>query len=395
MIRLLQISDLHPNSKATFAGKVWNDPATGKNQSLTDFRKSLAFVHQVATSPKTKVDAVVIPGDVFDSVSPTMDEIQVVLEWIEAMSDVVPILVIPGNHDMGASGNMATALEPLKFRPNVFVMERPESRLLNFGEMAVRFFALPYPSKGRLLSNIEHQGKSTEELIALANQGLAAILRSFKLEFEPGVANVLLAHGSVMNAKVGEQPRSIANDIFLPLDELEAFTFVAIGHIHASQAVAKNVVYAGSIMRNSFGEESEYKGFNLIEINDPEEHAKVTFVENPHARKYATLDLSDLEFYHHNGETLDPEIVWRLKASMTPQDYQEKKAFIEQMAGTVPFFQIAVDLLEEDRARDASMSQMMSMEEALVRVLEHASDTERPVLVERHRGLVAEVEHAR
>lgn len=394
MIRLLQLSDLHPNSKATFAGKVWNDPATGKNQSLTDFKNSLAFVHQVATAPKTKVDAVVIPGDVFDSVSPTMDEIQVVLEWIEIMSDVAPILVIPGNHDMGTSGNMATALEPLKFRQNVFVMERPESLLLNFGDTSVRFFALPYPSKGRLLANIEHQGKSTEELIAIANQGLAAILRAFKTEFEQGIANVLLAHGSVVTATVGEQPRSIANDIFVPLEELKPFNFVAIGHIHASQAVAENVVYAGSLTRNSFGEEREYKGFNLVEIHDPEEYAKVTFIENPHARKYATLDFSDLEFYHHNSESLDPETVWRLKDSMTPSEYMDRKAFIESMAATVPFFQVAVELVEQDRARDASMSQLMSMDEALLKVLADMSDAERSTLLETHHGLVSEVNYA-
>lgn len=394
MIRLLQLSDLHPNSKATFSGKVWTDPATGRNQSLTDFRRSLEFVLAVATDASTKVDAVVVPGDVFDSVSPTMDEVQVVLEWIEAMSDEAPILIIPGNHDMGASGNMATALEPLKFRPNVFVMERPESRLLNFGGVSVRFFALPYPSKGRLLANVQNQGKSPEELIAIANQGLAAILRSFKMDFEPGIANILLAHGSVVNAKVGEQPRSIANDIFIPLEELKPFTFVAIGHIHARQAVAENVVYAGSLTRNSFGEEREYKGFNLVEIEGPADYAKVKFIENPHARKYATLDFSDLEFYHQNGESLDPETVWRLKDSMTPQDYMDKKAFIESMASTVPFFQVAVELVEQDRARDASMSQMMSMDEALLKVLSDMSDSEQAALLEKHHALVSEVNHA-
>lgn len=394
MIRLLQISDLHPNSKATFAGKVWNDPATGKNKSLTDFRNSLAFVHQVAINPKAKVDAVVIPGDVFDSVSPTMDEVQVVLEWIEAMADVAPILVIPGNHDMGTSGNMATALEPLKFRSNVFVMERPESRLLNFGDVSVRFFALPYPSKGKLLSNVEHQGKSTEELIAIANQGLAAILRSFKLEFEPGIANVLLAHGSVVTAKVGEQPRSITNDIFIPLDELTPFTFVAIGHIHAAQSVADNVAYAGSLTRNSFGEEAEYKGFNLVEIDPVTNAAKVKFIENPHARKYATLDYSDLEFYFRNDETLNPEIVWRLKDSMTPDEYQARKPIIEQLASTVPFFQVSVELVEQDRARDTSMSQMMSMDEALLKVLSDVSDDERASLLDKHHAFVSEVTNA-
>lgn len=392
MIRLLHCADLHPNSKATFAGKVWIDPVTGKNQSLTDFKTSLSFVYQIATLPSSRVDAVVIPGDIFDSVAPTMDEVQVVIQWIEVMSRTIPIIAIPGNHDIGASGSMATALEPLTLRHNVHIMERPGSLVLNLNGQAVRFFGLPYPSRGRLLATIEEKGRSPEEVTALINHGLASILRGFELDFEPGVPNVLLAHGSVSNAKVGEQPRSIANDIMIPVQELERFDYTALGHIHAQQQVGPTAWYCGSLLRQSFGEEREYKGFNLVEIENSS--AKVTFIENHHARKYATLDFSDLEFYHHNGESLDPETVWRLKDSMTPSEYMDRKAFIESMASTVPFFQTNVELIEQDRARDTSMSQLMSMDEALLKVLADMSDAERSTLLETHHGLVSEVNYA-
>lgn len=391
MLRLLHSADLHPNSKATFAGKVAVDPETGKNLSLTDFRKSGDFLCQIATAPETKVDAVVIPGDLFDSVQPTMDEVRLIVELIERLADDVPVVLVPGNHDMGTSGNMATALEPLTLRHNVHIIERPGSIVLNLGGQPVRFFGLPYPSRGRLLSTIEPQGKSPEEVTALINHGLASILRSFAMDFEEGVPNVLLAHGSVSGAKVGEQPRSIANDIMIPLQELERFTYTALGHIHAQQQVGPSAWYCGSLLRQSFGEELEYKGFNIVELCHGRP-VNVQFVENPHARKYATLDFSDLEFYHHNGETLNPETVWRLKDSMTPQDYMEKKAFIESMASTVPFFQVAIELIEQDRARDTSMSQLMSMDEALLKVLGDAPD--QSALVEKHHALVSEVSHA-
>lgn len=391
MIRLAHCADLHPNSKATFAGKVAVDPNTGKNLSLTDFRKSADFLCQVATAPETKVDAVVIPGDLFDSVQPTMDEVRLIVELIERVADEVPVVLVPGNHDMGTSGNMATALEPLTLRHNVHIIERPGSIVLNLGGQPVRFFGLPYPSRGRLLSTIDPQGKSPEEVTALINHGLASILRSFAMDFEEGVPNVLLAHGSVSGAKVGEQPRSIANDIMIPLPEVERFTYTALGHIHQQQQVGPSAWYCGSLLRQSFGEELEYKGFNIVELCHGRP-VNVQFVENPHARKYATLDFSDLEFYHHNGETLNPETVWRLKDSMTPQDYMEKKTFIESMASTVPFFQVAIELIEQDRARDTSMSQLMSMDEALLKVLGDAPDPS--ALLEKHHALVSEVSHA-
>lgn len=393
MIRLAHCADLHPNSKATFAGKVAVDPETGKNLSLTDFRKSAHFLCMTALSQDTRVDAVVIAGDLADSVQPSMDEVRVIVELVETLADEMPVVIISGNHDMGASGSMATALEPLKLRNNVHIMERPGSVLLDLNGTAVRFFGLPYPSRGRLLATIEEKGKSPEEVTALINHGLASILRGFELDFEPGVPNVLLAHGSVSNAKVGEQPRSIANDILIPLQELERFDFTALGHIHAQQQVGPTAWYCGSLLRQSFGEEREYKGFNLVEMMHGKP-AEVRFVENPHARKYATLDFSDLEFYHHNSESLDPETVWRLKDSMTPSEYMDKKAFIESMASTVPFFQVAVELVEQDRARDASMSQLMSMDEALLKVLADMSDGEQSALLEKHHGLVSEVNYA-
>ena len=392
-IRLLHSGDLHPNSKATFAGKVAVDPETGKNLSLTDFRRSAEFLCMAALSQDTRVDVALFAGDLLDSVQPSMDEVRVIVEMVETLADEIQVVVISGNHDMGASGSMATALEPLKLRQNVHIMERPGSLLLNLGGQPVRFFGLPYPSRGRLLATIEDKGKSPEEVTALINHGLASILRGFAMEFEEGVPNVLLAHGSVSNAKVGDQPRSIANDILIPLPELERFDYTALGHIHQQQQVGPAAWYCGSLLRQSFGEEREYKGFNIVEMMHGKP-AEVRFVENPHARKYATLDFSDLEFYHQNGESLDPETVWRLKDSMTPQDYMDKKAFIESMASTVPFFQVAVELVEQDRARDASMSQMMSMDEALLKVLSDMSDSEQSALLEKHHALVSEVNHA-
>lgn len=395
MIRLLHTADLHPNSKATFAGKVAVDPETGKNLSLTDFRRSAEFVCLTATAPKTKADAVVIPGDLFDTVLPTMDEVRVIVELIETLADDMPVILIPGNHDMGTSGTMATALEPLRMRANVHIMERPGSVLLDFNGQAVRFFGLPYPSRGKLLASLDHAGKSPEEITALINHGLASILRSFAVTFEPGVPNVLLAHGTVSTATVGEQPRAISNDIMLPLEELNRFDYCALGHIHKHQQVGPTAWYCGSLLRQSFGEESEYKGVNLVEIDPDMQHGRVTFVENPHARVYGTLTYEDLEFYETNGEVLNPSTVWRVKDTMTPEEYQSRKPLIDRMAASVPFFQVSIDLIEQDRARDAGMSQLLTMEEALMRVLDQASDAERSALVEKHRVLVGEVEHAR
>lgn len=385
MLKLLQISDIHPNSNATFAGKTLIDAATGKNQSLSDLNRSLEFTFRAATD----CDAVIIPGDVFDSVKPTMDEVQVILGWLEAVASEMPVVIIPGNHDMAVSPNMATALEPLKWRSNVFVLEKPGSVLLELNGQHVRIHGLPYPMKGRLLAQEGFGEKSPEEITAVINQGLAAILRSFRTEFEPSVPNVLLAHGSVANCLVGDQPRSLAHDILIPLEELHGFDYCALGHIHQNQQIADNTWYSGSLMRNGFGEERERKGFNLVEITAGKA-PKVTFVENPHARRYRTLSAIDLTDELLSGP-LDPETVWRFKDALNPGDYQTLKPILERLQTETPLFQLDVELISEDRARDAGMAQCLTMEQALGRALVGNTEADLADMMEKHQLLVEEV----
>ncbi len=394
MIRLLHLADLHPSSSQTFAGKLLTDPETGKNQALTDLRRSLQFVLETATAPETRCDAAVIAGDVFDTVKPTMDEVQVVLDWIDALAKEMPVDIIAGNHDMATSGVMATALEPLKLRPLIQVFEQPGSIIHNVHGKRFKVFALPYPTRARLLSLSVHDGKSPEELTAIINQGLKAIVRGFHQEFESRVPNVLLAHGSVANAKVGDQPRSLAHDILLPAEEFRAFTYVGLGHIHQWQMVGDNACYPSSLMRQSFGEEHEAKGFNLVELSeDPQLLPVVQFVENPHARVYTTLGPADLVAAFDEGVGvrggLNPEGVWRFKARLTPEEYDHWKPELDRLKAQTPLFQIDVELDTEDRARDAGMSAVMSAEDALTRALSgKVTEEELPELLNKHRLLV-------
>lgn len=383
MFKLLHVSDIHPNSNATFAGKVAIDPDTGKNLALTDLRKSLDCVFN--TVRDLKCDAVLIPGDVFDTVKPTMDEVAVIVEWIELIAEEAKVLIIPGNHDMAVSPNMATALEPLRWRLNIDVMFRPDSICWKIqNDYFVRLFGLPYPSKAQLLTALGTEGKSPEEITAIINHGLASILRGFKAQFDGDDFNILLAHGSVAQCKVGDQPRSLAHDILIPLDELQGFDYVALGHIHQSQQVAPNAWYSGSLMRNGFGEEHEPKGFNLVEIERGAPPV-VTFIENPHARRYKTLCAQDIPM------VLEPATVWRFKDQLNEGDYQTLKPLLQQMQDDTPFFQMDVELVKEDRTRDAGMSKCLTTEEALQRIIKVHGEHEVLALMEKHRALTEEV----
>jgi exonuclease SbcD len=392
MIRLLHLGDLHPNNAATFSGKTVLDPETGLNQSLTDLRRSLHFVYGVATAPETRCDAALLTGDLFDSPRPHANEVRAIIDFVIRLADEMPVVIISGNHDISQNPQDATALECLAGISNVFLRERPDTQVLELQGERVRICCLPYPTKGRLLTQEIAKDAAPEQVTAFINDGLAAILRSFQLELLPGELSVLLAHGSVSNAKVGEQPRSLAHDILIPLQECEGFNYVALGHIHQPQQVGPNAWYSGSLMRQSFGEEQENKGFNLVSL-EPGRPAHVAFIHNPHAREYSTIGYSDyLTVMDEGGGPLAKHIVWRFKAQLTSEQWQGCKPMIDKWQQECPYFQVDVELISEDRARDAGMSQCLTMEDALTRALAGTIDqAEIPSVFEKHQQLVQEV----
>lgn len=394
MIRALHLGDLHPNNSQTFAGKTVLDPETGLNQALTDLRRSLHFVYDVATAPETRCDVALLTGDLFDSSRPHANEVRVLVDFVIRLADEMPVIIISGNHDISQNPQDATALECFSGIENVFVYERPGSRYIEIRDAKIKFCCLPYPTKGRLLTQDIARDASPEQVTAMVNDGLAAILRSFQMELLPGERAILLAHGSVSNAQVGEQPRSLAHDILIPLHECDRFNYVALGHIHHPQSVAPNAWYSGSLMRQSFGEEHEEKGFNLVSL-EPGQPARVEFVENPHARIYSTIGHSDyLSVLDESAGAgaFNKDVVWRFKAQLTPEQWQACKPTIDRWQHETPFFQVDVEILTEDRARDAGMAQCVTREEALRRALTGAiTAKEFPAVLEKHDALVVEV----
>ena len=396
MIRMLHVSDLHPRHDATFGGKTCLDSRTGMNLGLMDLRESLEWVAALASSDETSCDLVVIPGDLWDSPRPHANEVRVVREAIISLSQAVPVICCSGNHDVAQNAQDATALECLKGLPNVYVSERPCAFSLSLRGQPVQIFCLPYPRKSGLLVDDAHKDKSPGEITALVNHGLAAILRGFHAQFQSGVPHILLAHGSVANCLVNDQPRSLAHDVLIPLDELAPFDFSALGHIHQAQPLnpARTAWYSGSLMRGGWGEEHEPKGCNIVELSNGFP-PNVQFVHNPHARQYATLGYSDyLSLLEETSveELLNKEFVWRFKAQLTAEQWQTCKPTIDRWQQETPFFQVDVEILSEDRSRDAGMAQCLNMDQALKRVLTGTMDeTDIPMVLEKHNALVLEV----
>jgi len=375
-LRAIHSGDWHPKSMGTVGGKLLIDPATGLSITLTDFQNSLNFLYDYIT--KEHIQLLLVAGDVFDSNKPTMDELRVVMQFLERCSDDgVQVVVIAGNHDIAQSSHLATALEPVSFL-NVHVVQKPDSLVLDVEGKKILIDCLPYPSRGRLTASMQHENRKTctpEELTGFINRGLSNILATFRMQHSGREVDhkILLAHGSVENATVGEQPRTLAHDVFLPINEVAgAYDYVALGHIHQTQSVGERGMYCGSLLRQGFGEEKERKGFLVCDFAPG--GVTTAHIENPHARVYKTLTVQELALWVPNyGEE---NIVYRIKDTIPEADVPQVMPTIQRFAQALNFVQVDVEIEREDRTRDNQLSNQMNTYEALERCLERDSVAE-------------------
>jgi len=361
MIKIIHTADWHPKSHGTIGGKLMVDPETGLGWTLTDFRLSLAWL--LALIREEKPDALLLAGDVFDTPKPDMDELRVVLQFIKAVHDEgVAIAAISGNHDSYQSGTGTPATWPLTVA-ETFCVSRPDTILWDVRGEKLRIDCLPFPSKGRLLSMDQVPIGTPEEINTEVNRRLGDVMTAFQMAHTEGEYRILLAHGSVDGAKINEQPRSLSHDILLPIAQASGYHYIALGHIHQQQQMTENAWYSGSLMRNGFGEEKEKKGVNMVSIE--RDKYTVTFKENPHAREYRTLALDELEGFEGNLATC-----YRVKGTVTEEEWLSAGPTIVGCQDKLPFFQVAVEIDKGERQRDKAMTNEMTPDQALERCLD-------------------------
>jgi exonuclease SbcD len=81
--------------------------------------------------------------------------------------------------------------------------------------------------------------------------------------------SVLLAHCFVQGAAESpdsERPLVVGTAGCVPAEALAGFDYVALGHLHAPQEVARGVRYSGSLLTYSFGEADHEKSVVLAEV---------------------------------------------------------------------------------------------------------------------------------
>jgi exonuclease SbcD len=130
-------------------------------------------------------------------------------------------------------------------------------------------------------------------------QVLTDVINDNIKKLKPELPAILAAHVWVFGARIGSEgimtigqehvmlPSTLANPVF---------NYVALGHIHRHQVLNEKppVVYAGSLERIDFGDESDSKGFYLVKI-DPDSDSgqrKVSYgFQQVEGRRFITIEV--------------------------------------------------------------------------------------------------------
>lgn len=241
------------------------DTHIGPGPRLSDKLSSLdqIIVWCEQASGRGELAAILWPGDLFHQKS-TIEDRNLLAPRIQALANLAPIVLVYGNHD--APGDL-DILGELAARYPIHVSSRPDVlRVATATGVVARVACLPYPHRAGLVGD----GVAHDNLGQTARVALEPVFALFADELRQAVADgeipLFIGHVNVGGAISSVGQPQIGKEIELDpglLGRLDAAVYRGLNHVHKSQVVAGDTVYAGSICRQDFGE-NEAKGFVVV-----------------------------------------------------------------------------------------------------------------------------------
>ena len=245
-----------------------------EHSMLEDQKYILGQILQIVDSEKP--DAILIAGDVYDKSVPSAEAVQVLDDFLVDLSRRnVKTFVLSGNHDSAeriAFGGRLMQERGVYMSPVYNGSFEPVTLKDDFGEVDVWMLPFVRPATIRACLGTGEQADAEREQVTDYTSAIQTALS--KMERTAGRRNVLLAHQFVTGAQVDENG---SEEFVGGLDNVEAYAFdgfdyVALGHIHRPQNVAKNEVgvgrvrYSGTPLKYSLSEAAHVKSVTVVEL---------------------------------------------------------------------------------------------------------------------------------
>lgn len=282
-MKFIHIADLH-------LGKIIYQ------QNILSLQEEL--LEQVIAYMNTKdIPVLVIAGDVYDRSVPSSEAVSVLNSFLYRLiiEHHKKVLMISGNHDSSERLQFAS---DLLVAQGLHIVTYPSKVIEPIVMDDVYFYLVPFfkPSYIRYLYNRDD--------LHTYQDAFAYYLEQQNIDTTK--TNVLVTHHFVAGNKgsitsESEVMLSVGGTEIVDVHVFDAFDYVALGHLHASQKMQRETVrYSGSLMKYSFDEVNQVKGMVEVEIHEKEVQCKVIPL---HASK-------DLKKYQGMFETfLNPETI--------------------------------------------------------------------------------------
>lgn len=298
-----------------------------------EHRAALAALVEIAGA--RDVDAVIVAGDIFDSLNPSAEAQRLLYDTLRDLRAACPratIVLVAGNHDPAGRLEAPRALFELAGVVSVGSVARragvidARAHLAPLadksGRIAAHLLAMPYPRVADLpVAGPDVTGspvvwavrETYREAIAAARReiGDAPLIVTGHLHVAGAVESV----GAERRILVGGEHAAPA-DIF-PVD----VAYVALGHLHRPQSVGcETIRYSGSLIPMSKTEIDYDHGVSIVEID---ERGRATIDHAPIARAVAHLRMP------RQGALAPSEIDAALTAlALDPQRSLERRPFV-------------------------------------------------------------------
>lgn len=229
-----------------------------------------AYVLQSQFLPLLKdegIEAVVLAGDVYDRSLPPAEAVELFDEIATKVTQElgIPFFAISGNHDSAARlsfGSQLLARAGLHIYGELEKLTGPVYVDDAYGKLAIVPVPFAEPAVVRHFFQepaVTDQETAVRRLLTAQRAGVPAGMRTLAM------AHAFIAGGQ---ASESERPLSIGGSDVVASSLFSQFTYTALGHLHGpQQAGSPQIRYAGSLLKYSFGEARQKKGFVVVDID--------------------------------------------------------------------------------------------------------------------------------
>ena len=230
---------------------------------------------------KLHPDAVVIAGDIYDKPVPSAEAVTLFDDFLTRLAKIrpqIPVMIISGNHDSADRLRYAAGiLKEEKVYLAGSVPQKEEEHIEKvtlkdeWGE--VNFFLLSFLKPAYVRRLFEENPPETY------SDAVNRLIKRENINFKDE-RNVLVSHqfymGSYLPETCDSETISVGGIDQIDITGVEAFDYVALGHLHGKQKVKDaHIRYCGTILKYSVSEASHTKALTVVTLGEKGKSVKI------------------------------------------------------------------------------------------------------------------------